>query len=408
MGFTRAIKQAASAKIGSFGPMGSGKTTLNGMIALYLSLTYHGGAPVAFLDSEKGSDFLIPFFELEGVPLLALKTRAFVDLRAAHVDATKEGACTLVTDSLTHFWQELLKTVQGNARRLDIKKIGEAKARWAEFTENYETSAMHWLVAGRLGHDWENVDIEDEDGNIKNELLKGGTKMKAEGDFSYEPDLVLELSAADDPDSADYKKLTKGGRVKKLASKQIHIAMVKKCRVRELNGQMFSWKDAPYKKGDYKKIGECFKPYFDFLNIGGQHHAFDASRNSSEIVDRGNKDDYFQKKQRKEIALEEIKGALQCVWSAATGKDAAVKTEVLNAIFGTHSWTAVEGLYVEKVEQGARICVKTKQLAQAAPKLPDNTAAVLALVEQAKTECEDEALNPVTATEAVNSASVPF
>ncbi len=40
-------------------------------------------------------------------------------------------------------------------------------------------------------------------------------------------------------------------------------------------------------------------------------------------------------------------------WSAATGKDAAVKTEVINALFGTHSWTAVEKIDPDVLEDGA-------------------------------------------------------
>ena len=152
MAFQKAVKQVAWAKTGCFGPMGSGKTTLLAMIALYLSKTYHQSAPVAFLDTEKGSDFVLPYFEMEGVPLLVDKTRAFTDLRNAHRAAIDQGACVLITDSLTHFWQELLKVMKGESRRLDIKKIGEAKERWSEFTENYERSLIHWLVpAGRRG-----------------------------------------------------------------------------------------------------------------------------------------------------------------------------------------------------------------------------------------------------------------
>ena len=333
------------------------------MLAIYLSKTYHGGAPVAFLDTEKGSDFVKPYFDQEGVEFLVDKTRAFIDLRDAHAQALKLGACVLVADSLTHYWQELLRSVKGERKRLDIKLIGEAKERWSEFTENYDRALVHYLVAGRLGYDWENVDIEDEEGNIKNELLKGQSK-KAEGDFSYEPDLVLELSSADDPNAADYKKLKKGSRIKKLASSQIHIANVKKCRVRALNGQMFSWPDrGAYKPGDYKKVDECFLPYFDFLNIGGEHVAFDASRSSQRLVDEAGRRDFFQQQRRREIACQEIKGSLGCVWSAATGKDAALKTEVINALFGTHSWTAVEKLPPDILENGAKVCVRMKNLA---------------------------------------------
>lgn len=393
MVFQKATKQVAWAKVGGFGPMGSGKTTLMAMLALYLSKTYHNNAPVAFLDTEKGSDFVLPYFEMEGVELVVSKTRAFVDLRNASKAAISAGACALIGDSSTHFWQELLRTVRGDAKRLDIKKIGEAKERWAEFTEDYDRALIHYLIAGRLGYEWENVDIEDEDGNIKSELLRGSSRMKAEGDFSYEPDLVLELSSADDPDAADYKRLRKGGRIKKLASGQIHIALVKKCRVRALNGQMFSWPDkAAYKIGDYKKVAECFRPYFDFLNIGGEHVAFDASRNSSSIIDNTKSNDFYAMKRRREIALEEIKGALGCVWTAATGKDAAVKTEVINAIFGTHSWTAVESMPVDIVERGASVCLKMKQLAF--HHLPADRDELLVLVKCAKDEFADELANP--------------
>ena len=412
MAFKPAVRQVAAAKIGAFGPMGSGKTTLMAMLAIYLSKTYHNSAPVAFQDTEKGADFVQPYFEMEAVPLLVDKTRAFIDLRDAARNAKDAGACCIIDDSLTHFWQELLRVVKGDARRLDIKKIGEAKERWAEFTSIYDQCNLHWMVAGRLGHDWENVDIEDEDGKIKNELLKGQTKMKAEGDFSYEPDLVIELTSADDPDAPDYKRLKKGGRIKKIASGQIHIALVKKCRVRALNGQMFSWPDkANYKQGDYLKVAECFKPYFDFLNIGGEHVAYDASRNSSGIIDTTRGNDFYAMRRQREIALEEIKGSLGCVFTAATGKDAAAKQEVINALFGTHSWSAVESMPVDIVQRGATVCVRLKQLAIDKP--PADRNALLALVKQAHEEVTNAAATEVPgavlgATEAAVDQSLPF
>ena len=412
MAFQKAVRQVAAAKIGGFGPMGSGKTTMMAMLAIYLSKTYHGCAPVAFQDTEKGADFVQPYFEIEGVPLLVEKTRAFIDLRDAARNAKEVGACCIIDDSLTHFWQELLKVVKGDAKRLDIKKIGEAKERWAEFTSIYDQCNLHWLVAGRLGHDWENVDIEDEDGKIKNELLKGQTKMKAEGDFSYEPDLVIELTSADDPDAADYKRLKRGGRIKKIASGQIHIALVKKCRVRALNGQMFSWPDKPtYKPGDYLKVAECFKPYFDFLNIGGEHVAFDATRNSSGIIDTTRGNDFYQMKRRREIALEEIKGALGCVWTAATGKDAAAKGEVINALFGTHSWTAVETMPADVVERGATVCVKMKELAL--DNMPADREQLLTLVKRAHEAVTNQPAEAVSsgvlgAAEPALDQSLPF
>src|SRR5687767_14838017 len=81
------VEQSA-AKIGAFGPGGSGKTTTLSLLAIGLSLTYHNGAPVVFFDTEgAGSDFVKPLFDAEGVPFYNVKSRAFADMRAAHREA---------------------------------------------------------------------------------------------------------------------------------------------------------------------------------------------------------------------------------------------------------------------------------------------------------------------------------
>lgn len=381
MAFVKATKQVAYSKIGAFGPTGSGKTTLLGMLLLYLSKELHGSKPVAFLDTEKGSDFILPFFELEGVDLLVNKTRAFSDLRNAHAEALKAGACALGADSLTHFWMELLASIKASkgTKRLDIGQIGEAKDLWHQFTENFAMSPIHYLIAGRQGNEWENVDVEQDNGNIKTELIKGGTKMKAEGDTGYETDLLLELSSADDPNAADYKKLTRGGRVKKLASKQIHVAIVKKCRVRELNGQLFSWPDKPaYEKGDYKKIAECFLPYFRFLNIGGDHVAFDGSRNSQDLFASNGSDVYYKARKHKEVTLEEIENTLVAIWPGTDKESKKNKLTVLEMVFKTLSWEAVKGKPIEILEEGLQVIRDfRKRIGADIPQTNDGTVAEL-------------------------------
>ena len=37
-----------------------------------------------------------------------------------------------------------------------------------------------------------------------------------------------------------------------------------------------------------------------------------------------------------------------------------MKTEVINALFGTHSWTAVEKMNPDVLEDGAKVCVRMK------------------------------------------------
>ena len=100
------------------------------------------------------------------------------------------------------------------------------------------------------------------------------------------------------------------------------------------------------------------------------------------------------------------------MWSAATGKDAAVKTEVINALFGTHSWTAVEKMNPDILEDGAKICVRMKNLAIS--QMPQDREALLRLVKQAQGEMREERENPLgnlglTAQEAAMvSEQLPF
>ena len=74
-------------------------------------------------------------------------------------------------------------------------------------------------------------------------------------------------------------------------------------------------------------------------------------------------------------------------------KTAALKTEVINALFGTHSWTAVEKLHPDILENGAKVCVRMKNLAIA--QMPQDRAALLALVQQTQNEIRDEQQNPL-------------
>ena len=63
MPFKPAVKEIGFAKGSMFGPKGTGKTTLMAMLLIYLSKTYHNSAPVAWLASEKGVDFVLDIFK---------------------------------------------------------------------------------------------------------------------------------------------------------------------------------------------------------------------------------------------------------------------------------------------------------------------------------------------------------
>src|SRR3990167_4021884 len=102
------VNESAYLKCAIMGFSGAGKTHTGSKLAIGLTKYCKLDKPVAFLDTEKGSDFMIPMFEKEGIKLLRKKSRSFADLLAVTKEA--EQTCgVLLIDSMTHFWTGLVK-----------------------------------------------------------------------------------------------------------------------------------------------------------------------------------------------------------------------------------------------------------------------------------------------------------
>jgi hypothetical protein len=362
-----AIVEQSAAKLGIFGPQGSGKTTTAALIALGLSLTYHKGAPVAFMDTENGSDYLVPIFEAEGVPLLVVKSRAFKDMKAQLVEARAAGCCADLVDSYTHPWQELNDALKKklNVTKLEFRHMDQLKSMWREWTDLFLNSPLHVIVSGRLGYVW---DREEEANGRKGDLIKLGTKMKSESEAGYEPSLLIEMEGIQDSDARMKGKRTKKGSI-------VHHAYVLKDRWRTLNGRVFTFKDInEYKKGDYRVVFEAFRPHFDKLAIGTEQKAVDNSRTSTEMFDREGRSESDRRATRVQIALEEFKELAQAVWSGQTDSAKKARQHVLETIFGTLSWTAVEQMSLEKLDDGVAILRQVREAARDTTANPNDVA----------------------------------
>lgn len=342
MPFTLATKEIGYVKGSLYGPPGTGKTTVMAMLLLYLSKTYHNSAPVAWLASEKGVDFVLDFFKAEGVPLMVSRSRSFPDLRAATRDAKEAGCCAVGVDSITHFWQELF-TEGMKQRGPRLQKIMRIKEEWAPFSQDFQDSPLHFLVTGRLGFNWDEAEVQDEKtGEITKEVSRGGTKIKAEGDFGHEPDLEIEMSAVEDPDFMRWEKV-RGKNRKTFRSQMIHVATLRKSRVWALNGKAFSWKDQPaYKLGYYEAVAECFKPHFDSINIGGSHNVMQSSVNSSVLFTPNSEASAHEHEIKRTIALEKWEATMAAIAGGQT-KDAIRQRSIIGvSITGTKSKTEFE------------------------------------------------------------------
>lgn len=335
-----AIEQSA-AKVGIFGLQGSGKSTLAALMAIGLSKTYHGGAPVAYHDTENGSDFLKPLFDMEGVKLLVRKSKCFADAAATLHEAKRRECCVFIEDSITGDWDELTESFKKKKgiSKIELYHWGMLKPQWnEEWVTPMLNSPLHVITCGRAGDVWQEVDQED--GSTKS--TKVGTKMRAEGQFGYEPSLLIEMLC----------NQNLGGKRRKNAGRMIHTATVLKDRARFLNGKSFEWPDInTYKAGDWKKFFDAFAPHFSFLNIGGKHVAVNPA-DSQQLFDGNGNSDFYKRKQDAAIALEEIEAAMTTIWPGSSASQKALKLLALDTLFGTRSWTKVTTLPQAELDAG--------------------------------------------------------
>ncbi len=308
-------------KMGMMGFQGSGKTytaaqVAIGIVKMQQAAGLNGTKPIAFIDTEKGSDWIRPIVMKAGLRFATSKTRAFADLLQAVPDAEK-NASVLIVDSVTHFWTELCESycaqrareMRRETYRLQFQDWGTLKKKWREFTDLFVNSSLHMIICGRAGYEYDF--FEDEAG--KKQLEKTGIKFKAEGEMGYEPDLLVLMER----------------RMNMETKADIHMAHVIKDRSTLLDGKEIE--DPTF---------ESFLPHIKCLNLGGHHLGVDTSRNSEGLIPTDKKD--WNPVQRR-IVLDEI-GDLMTLHGLAGRKEADMvrKTQMIRKHFNNASWAEIE------------------------------------------------------------------
>ena len=287
------------------------------------------------MDTETGSDFVLPLFNKAKIKLLTAKSRAFVDLLDVSRQAEVESDI-LIVDSVSHFWTDLMASFQKkrNLDRLLFQHWGPIKQEWRAFTDFYVNSKLHIIVCGRAG--WE-YDFQEDSEGVK-ELIKTGTRMKTEGEMAYEPSLLLEME----------KVRTGEG---KIGQTFVNRCWVLKDRFDAINSKHFD-----------KPTFKDFLPHIELLNIGGKHFGVDTVSDSTGLFDsRESRSDEYKKVK---IFLDEIQNELVLKWPSQGTSDKKMKIETLRSVFGTGSWTAIESMKSDKLEEG----LKKIKLIQVVPK----------------------------------------
>lgn len=320
--FKDAKIESAYLKLGIYGDAGSGKSYTSSLVAIGLHKLIKAKKPVYFMDSETGSDYLIPMFEKAKVKLKVAKTRAFSDLLEGIKYAEKNASVFLV-DSLTHYWDDLVESYKKKKRiaRMQVQNWMEVKPIWRDFSTILVMSGLHVIICGRAGDVWENV-IDNEG---YTELKKTGTKMRLEKETSYEPSLLVEM-------------------IKVRESSQpgagwTHRAWIVKDRFDVIDSQHFD--DPNF---------ESFLPHIELLALGGKHRALDGERDSQGLFDDSNNG--YENRRQKIILLEKIKEEIYIPYRGQGAEDKQGRSDLMKNIFNTRSWTEIEGFYPDRLKIG--------------------------------------------------------
>lgn len=328
-----ATNRMAYAKVGIYGTAGSGKTRTATEIAIGLHKAIGSKKPIAAFDTEPAFGFVLPLFNKAGIELLvADESRALIDLMAFMDEAEK--ACDIaIIDSITHVWRDAqdsyLKRLNESRKRYGKKPLAALefqhwrpiKAAWAEFTDRFLSSKLHVIVCGRAGNVYEYQDKDD--GTGKKELISTGTRMATEKELGYEPSLLFEMVADRD-----------NGRT-------INVAVVQKDRSDTING-------LELRMPTYKS----FESHFKALNIGGQHFESMDAKDSQAMFPDASESGWDAESRQRTIYAEEVAELLKKYHPSQSTEDKQKRMDLIEMIFDTRSWTAVESLHSTVLKSG--------------------------------------------------------
>ncbi|BCS54752.1 AAA family ATPase [Geobacter sp. SVR] len=335
-----ASNEIAYGKVGIMGFAAAGKTRTATEIAIGLHKMIGSQKPVAFLDTETGSDFVLPLFQAAGIKVLVAKAKTFTSL-IEFMQEAQQAADIAIVDSITHIWVEIQQAfldkinkdrqAKGYRKvfRLEFQHWNQIKPEWRRFTDLFLNCPMHVILCGRAGFEYDYEELEQ---GGKKELIKVGTKMKAEGEMAYEPSLLIEMERFQI--NPEYQKEAKTRQV-------INRAFVLKDRSDLLDGRSF---DNP--------TFDTFRSHFEFLNIGGNHRPIDTAASSENLFDNEGRSDWDREKHEKTKALEEIQGLLTSKWPGQSAAEKKAKVDMLESIFGTRSWTTIEDMKLNQLLDG--------------------------------------------------------
>lgn len=309
-------------KMGFYGFAGSGKTRTAFEVATGLHKYIGSKKPIYGIETETGLSYLKDRFEEKKIDCKIQRTRAFVGLMAGLKEVINTGGEIVIIDSATHFWNELMKAYlqKHNLKRMRLRDFVPLKEEWSPFPTLYLNAPLHILMCGRAGTKWGEEDDPEEEG--KKKLVNQGTKMKLEGDFGYEPTLLVEMEINNI-----------------VGKKPINRSWVVKDKFGDMLGKTF---DLP--------TFESFLPHIKRLKIGNKAPHIDVDASSVDLIQSDVS--VVKRLRERDILVEELWGELPLRFNSRTDEGKKAGAAFLKETYGTVSKTAIENFSNERIREG--------------------------------------------------------
>lgn len=300
---------------------GDGKTFTATEIAIGIHKLINSKKPIALFDTERALKALKWKFDEAGIEsIIEDEERSLMSLNQSIKWCEDGGADILIIDSITHVWEEFLKSYlnrpdkHGNAmkrNRLEFQDWGVLKPQWKElFSTPFVMAKCHIIFTGRAGYEY--TDEKNEDG--KREIYKSGIKMKAETETAFEPDILVLM-----------QKVTDLISEKKTIYRE---AMIVKDRTTQIDGKTF--KNPKF---------DDFYPAVKVLLDGTLREVHGATIPDT-FEEFENK--YSEIGKEKERIKAELEGCFELMGLGTGAADKQVKAWTLSQVFGVNSLEMVE------------------------------------------------------------------
>lgn len=312
--------------IGGFSGTGKTRTASEFIEGLYKDLKID--KPLLFIDNEKGSRFLAPFFQKRGIEVILKETTHLADVHQAINYLNNGDIGALFIDSLTKVYYQFVRDYKkaNNVKVMQLNDWGKILPAWQEqFSDKFVECEGNFIFTGRGGYEYS---LEEDEKTKKKSFNKSGVKMKLAGETPFEPDLNIWMD-----------------RIEEMKGKTLTVwreATIMKDRSDTIDGQVF--KNPTY---------ENFKPVVAFLCSVPTGDVAGATETTNLAPDESGASEYYKRRTQKEIELDKLKDLfVEYDLGGTSQEQKKLKIAISKKILGTSSATEIETFDAGFIQSG--------------------------------------------------------